>query len=112
MIKLLYPLLLVTIAQVISYLQLQGSSKFPILKGSYWVLAIVSIPIGFLLVKYTELINAYFGATWQGRLIGQGVGVITFSVMSWIIFREPVTVKTGICITLSLIIILINIYWK
>ena len=110
--KLLYAFLLVTTAQVISYIQLQGSSKWPMLKAAGIYLAFMSVLIGFMLVKYTELVNAHFEATWQGRLIGQGVGIIVFSLMSYLVFKEPITVKTGICIALSLIIILINVYWK
>lgn len=110
--KLVLAFCFIFLAQVISYLQLQGSTRWPILKSSTIILASTSILIGFLLIKFTETINAHFQATWQGRLIGQGVGLIVFSLMSWIVFREPITIKTGICIALSVIIILINMYWK
>lgn len=109
--NLIYGMLLITLAQIISYVQLQGQGKWDFFKnpyiGMFW-----GIPIGFLLIVATRLMNAHFHATWQGRLIGQGIGVIVFSIMSYILFKEQVTFKTAISITLSIVIILINIYWK
>lgn len=110
--KLLYGIVLIVIVQVVSYIQTQGQTKWPFLKDYTLVMACLSVPIGFMLIKYTEIVNQHFNATWQGRLIGQGMGIMVFSIMSYIVFREPLTIKTVICLMLSLAIILINIYWK
>lgn len=105
-------MILLIAVQVISYIQLQGPIKWPILRKYDFALAFLGVPIGYMLINFTRLVNDHFGATWQGRLIGQGVGVTIFAIMSYLLFKEPITVKTGICIALSMIIILINIYWK
>lgn len=105
-------MLLITVAQVISYLQLQGQGKWQFFKDNPFIIMFLGIPIGYLLIQSTSNINSFFGATWQGRLIGQGIGVIIFALMSYFMFKEPVTLKTGVCITLALTIILINIFWK
>lgn len=110
--KLLYGMGLITLAQIISYLQLQGQGKWLFFKENPYLIMFLGLPIGYLLIMSTSNINEYFGATWQGRLIGQGIGVIIFALMSFLLFREQITIKTGICITLALIIILINIFWK
>lgn len=110
--KLLYGMGLITLAQVISYLQLQGQGKWEFFKENPLIIMFLGLPIGYLLIMSTMNINGYFGTTWQGRLIGQGIGVIVFSLMSWFLFKEQMTIKTAICITLSLIIILINVYWN
>lgn len=110
--KLILGMFLITLAQVISYLQLQGQGKWQFFKDNPFIIMFLGLPIGYLLIKSTGNINDYFGATWQGRLIGQGIGVIIFALMSYFIFKEAITVKTGICITLALVIIIINIFWK
>jgi hypothetical protein len=107
--KLFYGIILIILAQIISYLQLQGQNKWIFFKKYPLVIMFVSLPIGFLLINSTKLINDYFTTTWQGRLIGQGVGIIIFALMSYFLFKEQITIKTGICIILSIIIILINI---
>lgn len=110
--KLFYGLLILVFVQVISYIQLQGPTKWPILHRYQYALILMGLPIGYLLIKYTTLLNEHFDATWPGRLIGQGVGIIVFAIMSIILFKEPISIKTGVCITLALLILIINIYWK
>ena len=105
-------MLLITLAQVISYLQLQGQGKWEFFKQNPFIIMFLGLPIGYLLITSTSNINGFFGATWQGRLIGQGIGVIVFALMSFFLFKENITIKTAICITLALVIIIINIYWK
>ena len=110
--KLMYGMGLITLAQIISYLQLQGQGKWLFFKENPYLIMFLGLPIGYLLIMSTSNINEYFGGTWQGRLNGQGIGVIIFALMSFLLFKEQITIKTGICITLALIIILINIFWK
>lgn len=110
--KLIYGMALIVVAQVVSYLQLQGQGKWAFFKNYPLLIAFLGLPIGYMLINSTRLINSHFDATWPGRLIGQGIGVIVFSLMSAILFKEPITMKTAICIVLSLVIILINVFWK
>mgnify|MGYP006935486133 CR=1 FL=1 len=110
--KLIYGMLIIVLAQVVSYVQLQGQGKWQFFKDYPLIIMFLGLPIGYLLINSTMLINGYFGTTWQGRLIGQGIGVIVFSLMSYFLFKENLTIKTCICIALSVIVILINIYWK
>jgi hypothetical protein len=35
-----------------------------------------------------------------------------FTIMSELLFKEPFTLKTGICLGLGLLIILVQIFWK
>jgi len=52
------------------------------------------------------------GEIWAPRLVGFGVGTIVFTIMSWGLFKEPFTIKTGVSTILALTILLIQIYWK
>lgn len=100
-------------AQIVTYLQLQGQIKFEWLKQNMWFGLLMGIPISFMfMMSVKNFVEAFNGQIWPSRLIGFGIGVIVFTIMSYIMFREPMTLKTGVCLLLGLGIILIQIFWK
>jgi MFS superfamily sulfate permease-like transporter len=110
--KLLNGIGIIIIAQIISFIQLQGQVKWTWAKEHPLLMAICGLPIGYMFIKSTAIINEVTGETWPGRLMGQAVGIVIFSIMSWILFREPLTIKTGVCIALALSVVVIQIFWK
>ena len=80
--KLIYGMIIVVIAQIIAFFQLQGQSKWIWAKDNPFILMFLGLPISFLYIKSTGLINDYTGQTWPGRLIGQSIGVIIFALFS------------------------------
>ena len=101
------------IAQVITFIQLQGNVKYNWYQ-KYPILVLgAAIPISWLFIKSVEhLVAAYNGEIWPSRLIGFAIGIITFVWMSYFLFKEPITLKTFICLGLSTLIILVQIFWK
>lgn len=110
--KLFYGVLITIVAQIIAFFQLQSQSRWLWAKDNAFILMFLGLPISFLYIKSTGLINEYTGQTWPGRLIGQSIGVIIFSLLSWLVFKEQMTLKTMVCVSLSLTVILIQIFWK
>ena len=101
------------LAQIITFLQLQGQLKYTILKENLWFTLLMGIPISFLfMLSVKHLVLAYDGQIWPSRLIGFGIGVTTYAIMSYFLFREPITPKTLICLGLGVLIILIQIFYK
>jgi hypothetical protein len=101
------------IAQILTFIQLQGNIKYGWYKKYPIPLLLMSIPIAWLFIKSVEsLVLAYGGELWPSRLIGFGVGVIVFTAMSHWFFGEGISVKTIVCLILSVIILLIQILWK
>jgi multidrug transporter EmrE-like cation transporter len=101
------------IAQILTFLQLQGQMKYDFLKNNLWFTACLGVPISLLFMfSVRNLVIAYNGEMWPSRLIGFGIGVIVFAVMSHLMFREPINTKTLICLGLGVCIILIQILWK
>ena len=101
------------IAQVITFIQLQGQLKIEWLKNNMWFGILMGMPISYLFmlsVKY--IVTAYDGQIWPSRLIGFGIGVTVFTGMSFLMFNEHLTSKTLTCLGLGVIIILIQIFWK
>ena len=101
------------IAQVITFMQLQGQMKYSILKNNTWFVVLLGLPISYLfMISVKHFVAAYDGQIWPSRLIGFGIGVIVFGLMSHWLFKEPFTLKTLICLGLGSLIVLIQILWK
>jgi len=101
------------LAQVFTFLQLQGQLKLDWFKNNTFLVACMGIPISLLFMySVRNFVAAYDGAIWPSRLIGFGIGVIVFTIMSHYMFKEPLTPKTLTCLSLGVGIILIQILWK
>jgi ABC-type enterochelin transport system permease subunit len=111
--NLIYGLLWGLFAQIITFLQLQGQIKYDILKNNTWFLVLMGLPISYMFMQSVKnFVLAFDGEIWPSRLLGFGLGVIVFSIMSSLLFKEPFTAKTGTCLFLGLCIILIQLFWK
>ena len=100
-------------AQIATFIQLQGQLKFEWMKQNVWLTVLMGIPISYMFMQSVKcFVEGFGGEIWPSRLIGFGIGVIVFTVMSEIMFKEPFTVKTGICLFLGLLIILTQLFWK
>jgi len=101
------------LAQATTFVQLQGRLKYDILKNNTWFTVLMGIPISFMFmlsVKY--FVEAFDGQIWPSRLIGFGIGVFVFSIMSSMLFKEPFTLKTMVCLGLGFLIVALQIFWK
>ena len=111
--KLLIGVLYGVIAQILTFLQLQGNIKYGWFQKYPVIMLLAAMPISYLFIKSVEnFVAAYNGEIWPSRLIGFGIGVIIFTLMSKIMFGEPFTSKTAVCLALGTAIVLIQILWK
>jgi multidrug transporter EmrE-like cation transporter len=101
------------VAQILTFLQLQGNIKWGFLQ-KYPILTLLSaVPLSYMFLKSVEhLVKSFNGEIWPSRLIGFSIGIIVFALMSYFIFKEPITLKTIICLILGMIILAIQILWK
>lgn len=101
------------VAQVLTFIQLQGQMKIEWFKNNTLLVAFMGVPISLLFMySVKNFVLAYNGQIWPSRLIGFGIGVTVFTIMSHYMFKEPLTPKTLTCLGLGLGIILIQIFWK
>lgn len=111
--QLILGILFGTLAQILVFFQIQGSLKYQVLQDYKWLVLLTGIPITWLFIESTKYIFYWSGGQlWPGRLIGFSVGITVFTIMSIILFGEGITPKTGICLVLSILILLIQIFWK
>jgi hypothetical protein len=101
------------LAQVITFVQLQGQFKYEWIKDNPFVMSLIGVPLSFLYILSVKHMVAHFdGNMWPSRLLGFSVGAIVFTFMSHWWFQEPFTAKTGVSLFLALCIMMIQLFWK
>ena len=111
MTKLWWAIIAQTIGGIVAFFQLQGWIIWPDkpwLKSLWWMYA-TSLFIAPLFFWSTKWSYEYFGAFWNMRLAGFGIGTIVFGIMAWMFIGEIPTIKTLISILLAVAIVLIQI---
>ena len=111
MTKLWLAIIAQVLGSLIAFYQLQGHYVYPqykFLKSMWWVY-LTSIPIAPLFFYSTKWSFEHFGAFWNMRLAGFGIGTIVFGFMDWGLIGEMPTLKTIVCLLLALAIILIQV---
>jgi multidrug transporter EmrE-like cation transporter len=111
--KILLGILFGIIGQVGTFLQLQGGYKFGWYNDYKWIIILASVPLGWVYIQSVNyFIEGFGGQIWASRLIGFGVGVIVFTIMSHYLFKEPLDLKNGICLLLGFTIVLVQLFVK
>ena len=111
--NIIYGILFGLLGQIGSYLQLQGAMKLGWFPKYFWPVLLMSVPLSWFYIKSVEyFVAAFDGQLWPSRLIGFGLGIVVFSIMSHYLFKEPFSPKTIVCIGLGITIIGIQILWK
>lgn len=111
--KVLIGIIYGALGQLGSFMQLQGSYKYGWDKKYMFLILILSVPITWLYMKSVGyFIEAFDGQIWPSRLIGFGVGVIIFTLMSIFLFKEPLNLKNGLCLFLGFLIVMIQLSFK
>ena len=108
--KLQLALVAQVIGSIFAFFQLQAWVVWdkPWLKSLWWMY-LTSLVIAPLFFYSTKWSYEHFGAFWNMRLAGFGVGTIIFGIMAWVFIGEIPTIKTVISIMLASAIILIQI---
>jgi hypothetical protein len=101
------------LGQVLSFLQMQGNIKYGWFDKYPIIILLSAIPTTWLYINSVEsFVNHFDGQLWPSRLIGFGIGIVVFVSLSMILFKEPITIKTFICLLLAASILSIQIFWK
>ena len=105
--------LLFFIAQAMIWYQTNSQFISDWAKQRPMLIACMGVPISYILIHATKYVVAgYDGLLWPGRLIGFSTGMLIMAFCTYIHLGEGITLKTGVTLTLALIIVLIQLYWK
>ena len=101
------------IAQILTFIQIQGYVKYQSFRDHTWLVVSLGIPLAWLYMQSTKyLVSAADGELWPSRLIGFAIGIIVFTVMSKMLFAEALTMKTVLCLLLAIAIVCIQVFMK
>lgn len=101
------------LAQILTFVQLQGQFRWEWFKQHPWVVSLMGVPISFLyLMSVKYLVDHFGGELWPSRLMGFSIGAIVFSYMAHSWFQEPFTLKTAICLGLAFTIMMVQLFMK
>ena len=74
---------------------------------------IFSAPVTYLFICATRYSAEYFdGQVWPGRFIAFGLGMITFTLLTYIFLGESINMKTAVSLVLAATLLSIQIFWK
>ncbi len=113
--KLLIGVFWFTIRHFLVFLQLNGQ----FLKTTDWfrknefILACAGLIISYFYIwgtKYT--VGAFDGLLWPARFVGFAIGIGTYAIGVWLLFKEGITAKTFISLILCVILISIQVLWN
>ena len=80
-------------------------------RSSLYICLILSLPVSLLAFYATRISYDALESAWSVRLFGFGMSYLIFPIMTWVFLHEsPFSLKTGLCVILSMIIIFIQIF--
>ena len=112
--NLLIGVFLMISGQILIWYQTNGQFLWDSFKRNPLLLSIVGgTIISYLFIRSTHYFVTYFdGLLWPGRLTAFGIGMFTFTFMTWYYMGESITLKTIISLILAVTLVSIQIFWK
>ena len=104
---------LLLVAQLLVWYQVHLQFMNEWFKNNQWIMGIAAVPITYLFLYGTKYgYMAFGGVIWPTRFVQFTAGMIIFAFLAYYHMDEPITLKTGVCIVLALLIVVIQILWK
>jgi len=107
--KIIITISILLVVQVAIWYQLNGQLVWKWFKTHPAFLSLLGVPISYALITATRIGYEGFGALWPIKLLSFSLGMISFPIMTWIMLGEGITLKTGVSMTLGLIIMIIQV---
>jgi hypothetical protein len=111
---LLLGIFLFIIAQSLIWIQTNGQFIWPWFKKNPLLLSIIGgTIISYIFIYATKYIAEYYGGIiWPGRFIAFSCGILIFTILTYLFLGEGVTIKTLVCLLLSITILAVQLLWK
>jgi len=111
--NLVFGILYGILGQLGSFVQLQAALKYGWYPKYAAPLLLIAVPLSWFYIKSVDyFIKAFDGQVYPSRLIGFGLGIVVFIIMSSVLFKEHINYKTIVCLILALGIFVVQIFWK
>ena len=101
------------IAHILTFIQLNGQFIWKSFQKYEWAVALFGAILSFFYIwgtKYT--VEGMGGLLWPTRFIGFSIGIIIYALGVGYFFKEGITTKTLVSLSLCIILICIQVLWK
>ena len=106
--KQFYVIVLAIFIHIAIWFQLNGQLIWKWFKDNPLLLSLLGVPISYGWLRFTAIAYESYGELWAVRLIGFATGMISFPIMTWLLFNEGITLKTAVSIILSCVIMILQ----
>ena len=103
-----YVIVLAIFIHIAIWFQLNGQLIWKWFKDNPLLLSLLGVPISYGWLRFTAIAYESYGELWAVRLIGFATGMISFPIMTWLLFNEGITLKTAVSILLSCVIMILQ----
>ena len=111
--SLLYGIFFFLLAHICAFLQLNGQFKWEWFAKHEWVMALCGIPMSFLYIWGTKYTVAGFGGLlWPTRFVGFSIGITVYALGVSLLFKQGITPKTLVSLSLAFLLVCIQVLWK
>jgi len=111
--KLFWGISLLIVVYIIAWHQLYGQFINDFFKRYQTILILLSVPCTWASIHAIRFITEHFnGEIWPNRMLTFSIGIVMFTILTTIYFNERLTPKTLTLISLSALIVLLQVIWK
>ena len=112
--QLVIAILLFTLGQSLIWVQTNGQFLWKWFDKNPFILSITfGTIISYIFIFATKyVVNHFDGLLWPGRFIGFGIGMVVYAIFTSYFFNEGITMKTAVSLSLCLLLITIQVFWK
>lgn len=101
------------VCQTSIWFQINSQFLFEWCRKNPFILALAGVPISVISILGTKYgAMAFGGNLWPQRFLGFSIGIVLFSVLSYLCLGETMTLKTWICLGLAFGIMMVQAFMK
>ena len=105
--------LLIVLGQAGAWFQQFAQARFPWIKENIWFTVLfIGSAVSFSFVYAARYGMESFGSAWTFRIVQFSIGIFVFTFLTDTFLGESISFKDGVCIGLSILIILIQAFWR
>lgn len=106
-------MLFLMVGQILVWFQLNGQFIWKWFDENPFLLSLIGVPVTYLFIISTRLgYQGFDNVLWAQRLVGFGLGIFIFTVLTWFFIGEGVTTKTFTSLVLAATVVFIQLFWK
>ena len=106
--KLYLAIIISFIGNLFAWIHMNAQFRWEWAKGPLFI-TMMGIPVSWCFYYSTRYYVEHFGVQWSMRMMGFGIGTISFGILTWIFLGEIPSLKILISILLAFAIILLQL---